>query len=148
MWTWLQLPALIHSVPPPSSNFPLHNKFWWKKVIPNSRRLTVWRVTDAPSVIHRASGGWPYPYVCRFVWCVSHHQSLAKVSSSSIFILLFSWFRSSSDCESAVQQPKSQQTWDFCQWLVICLMSRRGKGRVMCKPSGHIWDKLERQKGV
>ena len=35
---------------------------------------------------------------------ISDEQSLAKVSSSSIFRLLFSWFRSSSACESAVQQ--------------------------------------------
>ena len=36
--------------------------------------------------------------------------SLAKVSSSSIFRLLFSWLRSSSACESAVQQPNNRQT--------------------------------------
>ena len=53
-----------------------------------------------------------------------HYQSLAKVSSSSIFRFLFSWFWSSSAFKSAVQQPKHWRTWDFCQWLVITAINR------------------------
>ena len=51
----------------------------------------------------------------RFAWIRLnlYQQSLAKVSSSSIFRLFFSWFWYPSACKSAVQQPKNEWAWYF-----------------------------------
>ena len=43
-----------------------------------------------------------------------------------MFRLFFSWFQSSSACESAVQQQQNRRTWDFCQWLLIIPLSSLG----------------------
>ena len=49
---------------------------------------------------------------------VTNDKSLAKVSSSLYFWLLYSWFAERRGPKSAEQQSENCQTWGFCQWLV------------------------------
>ena len=49
----------------------------------------------------------------------SYDQSLAKVSSSSIFWFLHSWSAGRRGPKSAEQQSENRRIWDFCQWLII-----------------------------
>ena len=50
---------------------------------------------------------------------LDHRQSLAKVSSLSIFWLLYSWFTGRRRPKSANKQSENWLTWHFCQGLII-----------------------------